>query len=50
MMATLVDQYACSQILADKGYLSQKLQAHLWRQGINFWTPKRKNMKDTRIS
>jgi len=48
MVTTLVDQYPCRQILADTGYLSRKLKAQLAKIGINFWTPKRRNMHHTR--
>ncbi|WP_204120384.1 IS982 family transposase [Levilactobacillus sp. 244-2] len=49
MVATLVDQYPCRQILADAGYLSRKLKAQLAKEGINFWAPKRRNMHRTGI-
>jgi len=44
MVPTLIDQYSCPHILADAGYLSKKLKINLSRIGIDFWTPKRKNM------
>ena len=44
MVTTLIDQYSCSHILADAGYLSKKLKISLVRLGVDFWTPKRKNM------
>ncbi|MFC6253507.1 IS982 family transposase [Secundilactobacillus hailunensis] len=44
MVKTLVDQYPCSYILADVGYLSRKLKSGLADDGIDFWTPKRRNM------
>jgi len=47
MVTTLVDQYSCRQILTDTGYLSRKLKAQLAKIGINFWTPKRRNMHQT---
>lgn len=44
VVPTLTDQYSCSHVLADAGYLSKKLKASLARIGVDFWTPKRKNM------
>lgn len=45
MVPTLVDQYPCQHILGDVGYLSQKLHQQLAKIGVDFWTPKRRNMK-----
>ena len=44
MVRTLVDQYKCSNILADVGYLGKNLKHTLADEGIDFWTPKRRNM------
>ena len=45
MVMDLLEQYKCPYILADQGYLSDKLKNLLQKRGIWFWTPLRKNMK-----
>nr|WP_219912680.1 transposase [Bombilactobacillus bombi] len=51
MVTTLINQANFPQILADLGYLSQPLKQQLARQGINLWTPKRKNMRqDSKVN
>ena len=39
-----MDEYSCPHVLADAGYLSKKLKLRLACMGVDFWTPKRKNM------
>lgn len=44
LVPELIDQCACSHVLADVGYLSQPLKDQLKQLHIDFWTPKRRNM------
>lgn len=44
MVKTLLDQFPCSNVIADLGYLSGRMKDELKRVHINFWTPVRKNM------
>ena len=46
MVEDLLRQYRCQYILADQGYLSNELKKKLKKEGIWFWTPSRKNMKE----
>ena len=46
MVEDLLRQYRCQYILADQGYLSNELKKKLEKEGIWFWTPSRKNMKE----
>ncbi|CAJ1194837.1 hypothetical protein CPR19088_GLDEOEPO_02338 [Companilactobacillus paralimentarius] len=46
MVPTLIDQYSCPHVLADAGYLSKKLKVRLARLGVDFWTPRCKNMSN----
>lgn len=48
MVKTLLDMYPVKQVLADVGYLSQRLKAECAEHHINFWTPVRKNMVQPR--
>ncbi|NLR12454.1 transposase, partial [Lactobacillus sp. ZJLC29-4] len=41
----LLREAPAHQVLADGGYLSMPLQKRLKSQGINFWSPLRKNMR-----
>ncbi|WP_203640204.1 IS982 family transposase [Levilactobacillus wangkuiensis] len=43
----LLGKTPAHQVLADGGYLSRPLQQQLRTQGINFWFPLRKNMRDS---
>lgn len=53
MVKTLLHEYSSPQVLADVGYLSKTLKADLLKQQLNFWTPVRHNMpqskKDQRL-
>ncbi|PTM27002.1 IS982 family transposase [Lactiplantibacillus plantarum] len=48
LVPELIDQYACSHVLADVGHLSQPLKDQLKQRHIDFWTPKRRNMPQSR--
>lgn len=50
LVPELIDQYACSHVLADVGYLSQPLKDQLKQRHIDFWTPKRRNMPQSRLN
>lgn len=50
LVPELIDQYACSHVLADVGYLSQPLKDQLKQRQIDFWTPKRRNMPQSRLN
>lgn len=49
MVPTLIDQYSYTHVLGDVGYLSKALHQQLAESGIDFWTPKRKNMKQPKV-
>lgn len=50
MVRTLIDDYASPHILADVGYLSQRLRKSLSQKNIQFWTPRRRNMTPARTN
>jgi len=45
LVKTLLNEYPSPQVLADVGYLSKALKQDLANQGIDFWTPVRRNMR-----
>lgn len=50
MVKTLLDQYACPHVLADVGYLGKSLKYMLADDGIDFWTPLRRNMLHGKVN
>ncbi len=50
MVPTLVNQYPCQHILGDAGYPSQKPHQQLAKIGVDFWTSKRRNMKQPKAN
>ncbi|QGG61938.1 hypothetical protein LB003_15060 [Loigolactobacillus bifermentans] len=45
IVSTLINQYSCTHGLGDVVYLCKDLHRRLAKSGIDFWTPKQKNMK-----
>jgi len=48
MAYDLVKQAPNQQVLADKGYISEKLKQDCYAIGVNLWTPQRKNQKSNK--
>ncbi len=45
----LVDQASTPQVLSDKGYVSQELKRYFSERGIDFWTPRKSNSKQSKV-